>query len=65
MPLGQALDKMTSSLTRIVGNGKFRVCSFGDWPVRYALELDAKRCGISVPASITSNFVNALELHYD
>lgn len=65
VPLGQAIEKLTSSLNSTVGNGKFRVCSFGDWPVRYALELDAKRCGISVPASLTSNFVNALELHYD
>lgn len=33
--------------------------------MRYALELDAKRCGISVPASLSGNFVNALDLHYD
>ena len=52
-------------MNNVVGGGKYRVCSFGDWPVHYALALDAKRTGITVPAAITSNFVNIIELHYD
>ena len=52
-------------MNNVVGGGKFRVCCFGDWPVHYALALDAKRTGITVPSAITSNFVNILELHYD
>ena len=56
---------MTTSLTNVVGSGKYRVCSFGDWPVRYALALDALRAGITLPTAITSNFSNVLELHYD
>ena len=57
--------QMTTSLTNVVGSGKYRVCSFGDWPVRYALALDALRAGITLPTAITSNFSNVLELHYD
>ena len=49
----------------MVGVAKFRVVSFGDWPVRVALALDALRCGLTLPESITANFVNVLELHYD
>ena len=56
---------MTASLNTVVGSGKYRVCSFGDWPVRYALALDALRAGVALPNAITSNFVNILELHYD
>ena len=56
---------MTASLNNTVGSGKYRVCSFGDWPVRYALALDALRAGVALPNAITSNFVNILELHYD
>ena len=53
------------SLTSTVGSGKYRVCSFGDWPVRYALSLDATRLGLVVPEALTNNFVNVLELHFD
>jgi len=60
-----ALDKLTGSLNTVVGSGKFRVCSFGDWPVRYALALEALRCNVTVPDALVSNFVNVLELHYD
>merc|ERR1711976_536963 len=63
--LNEALSKFTTSVNNVVGGGKFRVCCFGDWPVHYALALDAKRTGITVPSAITSNFVNILELHYD
>ena len=41
------------------------MCSFGDWVVHYALALDAQRCGVTLPESIKSNFVNVLDLHYD
>ena len=48
-----------------VGQSKFRVCSFGDWVVRYQLALEAMRCGTALPEYISSNFLNVLELHYD
>ena len=44
---------------------KFRVCSFGDWVVRYQLALEALRCGTVLPETISANFLNVLELHYD
>mmetsp|Transcript_42306 Transcript_42306/g.55749 ORF Transcript_42306/g.55749 Transcript_42306/m.55749 type:complete len:249 (+) Transcript_42306:469-1215(+) len=56
---------MTASVNSVVGSGKYRICSFGDWPVRYALALDALRCGTALPETLTSSFVNVVELHYD
>lgn len=53
------------SLTTTVGSGKYRICSFGDWSVRYVLALDALRIGLVVPEALTNNFINVLELHYD
>lgn len=63
--LQQALDKLQTSLTNVVGSGKYRVCSFGDWVVHYALALDCQRSGAKLPESLKSNFVNILDLHYD
>ena len=48
-----------------MGSGKYRVCSFGDWVVHYALALDCQRSGAKLPESLKSNFVNILDLHYD
>lgn len=48
-----------------IGQSKFRVCSFGDWVVRYQLALEALRCGTALPEKISANFLNVLELHYD
>lgn len=60
----EALDKLRKSVETVVGGSKYRVCSFGDWPVRYQLALEAIRCGTAVPESISANFVNVLDLHY-
>ena len=49
----------------MVGSGKYRICSFGDWVVHYALALDAQRSGVTLPETFKSNFVNVLDLHYD
>lgn len=49
----------------MVGGGKYRICAFGDWTVKYQLALEALRAGTTLPESVTSNFVNLLELHYD
>lgn len=48
-----------------MGSGKYRVCSFGDWPVKYQLVLESLRCKVTAPAGILENFTNVLELHYD
>ena len=56
---------MKSIETITGGNGKYRVCSFGDWPVRYQLALEALRVGTRLPQSINDNFINLLELHYE
>jgi len=48
-----------------VGSGKYRVCAFGDWPVKYQLPLEALRSGTALPESISANFVNVLDLHFD
>lgn len=48
-----------------MGNGKYRVCSFGDWPVKYQLVLEALRSSVAVPPGLVENFVNVLDLHYD
>ena len=57
--------QLQTSLTNVVGSGKYRVCSFGDWVVHYALALDCQRSGAKLPESLKSNFVNILDLHYD
>ena len=49
----------------MVGAGKYRICAFGDWTVKYQLALEALRGGTTLPESVSSNFVNLLELHYD
>ena len=41
------------------------MCTFGDWVVRYQLALEALRCGTALPETISKNFLNVLELHYD
>ena len=47
-------------------NGKYKVCSFGDWPVHYQLALEALRCSVALPACLQpAQFVNVLDLHYD
>lgn len=33
--------------------------------MRYQLALEAQRCSTALPESISSNFVNVLELHYE
>ena len=38
------------------------MCTFGDWPVKYQLGLDAMRNGIALP---NLPFVNMLELQYE
>ena len=48
-----------------MGSGKYRVCAFGDWSVKYQLPLEALRCGTALPDSISANFVNVLDLHFD
>lgn len=63
--LQQAFDKFSTSLNNVVGSGKYRICSFGDWVVHYALALDAQRSGVTLPETFKSNFVNVLDLHYD
>lgn len=54
-----------NSIEATIGQGKFKVVSFGDWPVRYQLVLEALRCGTALPQSIHENFINVLELHYE
>ena len=48
-----------------MGSGKYRVCAFGDWSIKYQLPLEALRCGTALPESISANFVNVLDLHFD
>ena len=57
---------MNASLTNVVGSGKFRICTLGDWPVKYQLALDALRCGLTLPAQIAgAEVANVAELHYE
>ena len=60
-----ALEKLTRSIELTIGNGKYRVVSFGDWPVRYQMALEALACGTALPEKISAHFVNVLDLHYE
>ena len=56
---------MVKQIESVVGSGKYRICTFGDWPVRYQLALEAMRCGTALPQAISGHHLNILELHYD
>lgn len=60
-----ALSQLEQSIRNCVGTGKFRLVSFGDWPARYQLPLEAKFANVALPDFVSANFLNVLDLHYD
>ena len=67
--VAESIEKLTMHLRQIYGaenSKRVKICSFGDWPVRYQLPLEALRYeAVQLPEAFSTNFINILELYYE